>query len=148
MDWTLLFPSLVILIFLMLQIGQRQPNSSDEEDDGDDSDGSDASDAPSIVEKRDYQFYPRTILSKANRQPDFLFRAMYRMNRVTFQELLNVAGQFIPIGRSVNNMSLQPPDRLLMFLRHLGGNGRLVDHMVIILMLHTVFPHTIRPSLK
>ena len=44
-------------------------------------------------------------------------KQIYLGLRTTFQELLVEAGQFIPIGRSSNGKSLQPPERLDLFPR-------------------------------
>ena len=83
--------------------------------------------------RKRYVFYERTIVAKSNRIPDFLFRRIFRMRRQTFQELLTDCGQFIPIGRSSNGKSLQPPERLLLFLKFLGSNERYIDQWVSII---------------
>jgi hypothetical protein len=80
--------------------------------------------------KRAYTFYERVTLIKANRFPDFLFRGTFRMWRPTFQLLLLICGSFIPIGNSLNGQSLQPPERLLLFLKFLGRNETYIGTMV------------------
>ena len=43
-------------------------------------------DEENVVRRRKtYEFYDRTILNKANKVPDFLFRRVFRMTRTTFQ---------------------------------------------------------------
>ena len=112
-EWVWLVPSVVIIIFLMVQMvrGRNYQNCYRE--------------GP-----KQYVFYPRDILTKQNWFPDFLFRQTFRMTRKTFQELLEVTGQFIPVGRSPNNQSLQPPERLLLFLKFIGSNQRYAETWV------------------
>ena len=72
--------------------------------------------------KRPYEFYERDILRKSTRLSDSMFVSLFRMNRSTFEILLNEMGPYLPLGASPNGKSLRQAERLQMALFFASGD--------------------------
>jgi hypothetical protein len=92
----------------------------------------DPSDDPLRAARRRIHFGRPRVLRKSMEMTDIMFRKLFRMRRNTFDILMNEVGHLFPQGRSDNGFSVKPVERLLIFLKFLGGNERYIDSQVII----------------
>jgi hypothetical protein len=83
------------------------------------------------AERRRINFGRPRVLRKSSEMSDQMFRRIFRMQRSTFDILMNEVGHLFPQGRSHNGLSVKPVERLLVFLKFLGGNERYIDSQVI-----------------
>ena len=75
--------------------------------------------------RKPYCFRVRRIIELAMTCSDEEFHTYYRMSRECFQKLLELVQDYYPIqGESINGKSLQPDEKLLIFLFHIGSGMR------------------------
>ena len=80
------------------------------------------SDANIVQGKRPYRFHDRRLLEVTSRISESAFRQYFRMNKDTFQSLLDFVQPHLPDGQSKNGRSLTTRERLLMFLMFAASN--------------------------
>jgi hypothetical protein len=80
--------------------------------------------------RRNYNFGRKRILQKANASTDAMFQKLFRMQRTTFAALMDEVGHLFPPGLSTNGFSVKPEERMLAFLKFIGGNERYLDSQV------------------